>query len=64
MDRGDRNLVEGLGIESVEISGQDNTVNADAVEEVEIAGDRNTVSSDSKIDDTDVTGNDNKFDDD
>jgi len=57
--RGDRNLVEGIGVESVEISGQDNTVNADSVEEVEIAGDRNTVSSDKKIDDTDVTGNDN-----
>ena len=62
--RGDRNLVEGLSVESVEISGQDNTVNADSVEEVEIAGDRNTVSSDKKIDDTEVTGNDNKFDDD
>jgi hypothetical protein len=58
--RGDRNLVEGLGIESVEISGQDNTVNADSVEEVEIAGDRNTVASDKKIDDTDVSGNDNE----
>jgi hypothetical protein len=60
--RGDRNLVEGLGIESVAISGQDNTVTADSVEEVEIAGDRNTVSSHKKIDDTDVTGNDNEFD--
>lgn len=60
--RGDRNLVEGLSIESVEISGQDNTVTADSVEEVEVAGDRNTVSSDQKIDDTDVTGNDNDID--
>ena len=58
--RGDRNLVEGFGIESVEISGQDNTVTADSVEEVEIAGDRNTVTSDKKIDDTDVSGNDNE----
>ena len=58
--RGDRNLAEGLGIESVEISGQDNTVKADSVEDVEIAGDRNTVASDKKIDDTDVSGNDNE----
>jgi len=58
--RGDRNLVEGDQIESVEISGQDNTVTADSVEDVEIAGDRNTVSSDKKIDDTDVSGNDNE----
>ena len=60
--RGDRNLVEGLSIESVEISGQDNTVTADSVEEVEVSGDRNTVLSDQKIDDTDVTGNDNDID--